>query len=937
MFLKSVELFGFKSFADRSRLDFSSGITALLGPNGCGKSNIVDSIKWVLGEQSMKTLRAGKTEDVIFNGTESRKALNVAEVTLIISNESGFLPMDLPEISIKRRVHRSGESEYFINNELVRLREIKELFFDTGIGKSAYSILEQGKIDQILSQKPEDRRYIFEEAAGITRYKQKSQEAGRKLQRTEENLQQVEQIMHEVKRTYDSRKAQAHKAERYRLLQEKIFETEIFLQLSRVHELSLKKDGKVTSLHASVDEYTQLQQVINSVNEKIEELLDQIDALSNERIDIQNRLHRIDESKSSKKHQMKLFFDQIQGYQKSVSELSARRERLLERKSRDESEIDEISERHMKLKDELDSIQSDIETFSESIGAAEERISSNMRSIQDAEKQIRRYDAEQLQLRKDLQSIVEFMVSEIDAKITDSGYSHAQRKQTEKKIEELIDSMLVSVAGRCDILDDRQKMASTSGQYQKGLFDAMAADLAALRSSLQQLQGLYGQHLSEIPAFIDELLSPAGTLTRKRKIDDRVDFLYDEIEREKERADKLSAENVSLNRKLQNYRETQEHLRLTEVDINGRLRNIENMMTAQFKALKDLETNLEEIDHDLQQAHEYQKEAQENIEELEAASVQMSEEEKDLSLRSEQLQSLMDQKSRSVAENRSGLAQSTQLMSNISQRIERSKAEIDALESENSYIYHTFEENYSNSLSEFEDRIPELDQSQEEYRGLLKSLRSQLQDLGYINHMAAEEFAEVKERYEFLKKQITDLETAKNDLKAVTEEIRRRSEELFEECYSKIKRNFHVMFRRLFGGGRAELRLVDPDHILTSGIDILAQPPGKKLEKITLLSGGERSMTAVALLFATYLVKPSPFCILDEIDAALDDANIGYFLEVLHEFSENSQFIIITHNKRTVLGSSTLLGVTMQEAGVSKAISYRIGEERDRAVIYEDG
>ncbi len=301
----------------------------------------------------------------------------------------------------------------------------------------------------------------------------------------------------------------------------------------------------------------------------------------------------------------------------------------------------------------------------------------------------------------------------------------------------------------------------------------------------------------------------------------------------------------------------------------------------------------------------------------------------------EQLKERVEAIQTSVAERRKTLSLEQELVANVSQRIERTKAEIDALESETDYIYTSFEENYSKSLAEYDGRIEELTETQQVYRSRLKQLKQQMVGLGYINHMASEEFAEVKERYEFLKKQMTDLETAKHDLVTITTEIRRRSEELFEDCYLKIKRNFHIMFRRLFGGGRAELRLVDPNDILNSGIDILAQPPGKKLEKISLLSGGERSMTAVALLFATYLVKPSPFCILDEIDAALDDANIGYFLDVLHDFSEKSQFIIITHNKRTVLGSSTLLGVTMQEAGISKAIAYRLGEEPDKASIYE--
>ncbi|MFA7371468.1 MAG: AAA family ATPase, partial [Sphaerochaetaceae bacterium] len=234
MFLKSLELYGFKSFADKTRLEFGEGITSLLGPNGCGKSNVVDAIKWVLGEQSTKTLRAGKMEDVIFNGTENRQALNVAEVSLVIGNEGRLLPIDHSEVEIRRRLFRSGESEFYINRNLVRLRDVRELFWDTGIGKSAYSILEQGKIDQILSTRPEDRRYIFEEAAGITRYKQRSLEAGRKLERTEENIEQVETLLGEIKRQYDLRKSQASKLVRYRELEKELTEIEVLLQLSTI-------------------------------------------------------------------------------------------------------------------------------------------------------------------------------------------------------------------------------------------------------------------------------------------------------------------------------------------------------------------------------------------------------------------------------------------------------------------------------------------------------------------------------------------------------------------------------------------------------------------------------------------------------------------------------------------------------------------------------
>ena len=244
MFLKSLDIFGFKSFPDKVHIDFSEGITALVGPNGCGKSNVVDAVKWVLGEQSAKTLRADKMEDIIFNGTENRKPLNVAEVTLTIRNENGFLSLDVSEIAIKRRVYRSGESEYFINNRPVKLREIRELFWDTGVGKVAYSVMEQGKIDQVLSSKPEDRRYLFEEAAGITRFKAKRQEAERKLERTEENVKRISSILNEVKRSYDSLKVQAEKTEKYKKLSDSIFEAELDVQLLKLRENNSRLDEK---------------------------------------------------------------------------------------------------------------------------------------------------------------------------------------------------------------------------------------------------------------------------------------------------------------------------------------------------------------------------------------------------------------------------------------------------------------------------------------------------------------------------------------------------------------------------------------------------------------------------------------------------------------------------------------------------------------------
>ena len=291
MFLKRLELFGFKSFADRTRIEFSEGITALLGPNGCGKSNVVDAVKWVLGEQAAKTMRAEKMEDVIFNGTESRKALNVAEVTLTISNDTGLLPIDTSEITIKRRLYRSGEGEYWINNQQCKLREVRELFWDTGVGKAAYSVMEQGKIDQILSSKPEDRRYLFEEAAGITRFKVKRAEAERKLERTEENMRQVESILNEVKRSYDSLKIQSDKTISWRKLKDDIFNFELDIQLLRLKGFIQTRHNCESDIQKATENRSRVQAQMDAVNAELSEHMDEVNTMEGRLVEMQQKIY----------------------------------------------------------------------------------------------------------------------------------------------------------------------------------------------------------------------------------------------------------------------------------------------------------------------------------------------------------------------------------------------------------------------------------------------------------------------------------------------------------------------------------------------------------------------------------------------------------------------------------------------------------------------
>ncbi|HTZ53162.1 MAG TPA: AAA family ATPase, partial [Spirochaetia bacterium] len=311
MFLKTLEIFGFKSFADKVRVEFSDGVAAILGPNGCGKSNVVDAMKWVLGEQSSRSLRAENMVDVIFNGSETRKPLSVAEVTLLVSNQDDVLPLDLPEVSIRRRLYRSGESEYFINNNVVKLKDVRELFFDTGIGKSAYSIMEQGRIDQLLSTKPEERRVVFEEAATITRFRVRGQEAGRKLEKTEENMRHVEGILDEVRRSYNSLKAQAEKAEAYRVLREQIFEVELEIQLLRLKGLLEDKKKREARLEEKTGSRDAIAREITGVNDAIAKQVDLVNSMESQLVESHKRLYQLDMEKNTRESRIRMFKERI--------------------------------------------------------------------------------------------------------------------------------------------------------------------------------------------------------------------------------------------------------------------------------------------------------------------------------------------------------------------------------------------------------------------------------------------------------------------------------------------------------------------------------------------------------------------------------------------------------------------------------------------------
>nr|WP_245523222.1 AAA family ATPase [Parasphaerochaeta coccoides] len=931
--MKTLEMIGFKSFADKTKLDFADGITCLLGPNGCGKSNIVDSIKWVLGEQSTKALRASRMDDVIFNGTDNRKPMGFAEVSLTISNEEGHLAIDAPEVEIRRRVYRNGNAEYYINRSPALLKNIKELFLDTGVGKSAYSILEQGKIDQILSHKPEDRRYIFEEAAGISRFKTQMNEAQRKLERTMENLEQVDAIFTEAKRTYTLRKGQAERVVIFKELEKQKTLLEVDTQLSTLKSYLLLKDSYIANQTKFAGELKHLTELLEQFENEIGAEQERMQEKMSRRSDIQSSISRLEAV--------------VEGLNDKLSLISDRFREMLRRKDEAENQEQTYSERLERERNELagkkqiladfvqrkERIEAEITGYQGNIELSRNMIAKQEGEIERKEADTLEQETIQAGLNESLQKITDDIVMELDKQLSESGYSSQARKRTEKQLIEYITALVNSLGTQKKFLSD---LGKTSGLSATAIMESQEKYLDSLEESLDELKSLFQEYSGTVPVFIDEFLAPQGIITQKHDLDKRMAASRRRVQDNRIAVVSLRESNQRLDEQVELFRVQLQDAQLDLADLEGK-RNAARDMAAQIQRIIDeTEMSLGDVRRTRRNVEAQIADTQEMIRKVEKDRQEAKDNIMTLREELEILRNEMDAQSSELSGKRNLQSTSLSRQQELRVEIETLNSRIMSLDEMIQKVYTDFYDNTGKSLKEYDKRLEEDIPDTSYLREQLNAIKQKIANMGTINHMAEDEFEQAKERYEFLNTQIEDLNKAKRDLEEVVTEIRSRSEELFMDSYTKISANFQSMFRRLFGGGRAELNLVDPENILESGIDILAQPPGKKLTNLTLLSGGERSMTAVAMLFATYMVKPSPFSILDEIDAALDDKNVGNFLSVLQEFGLKSQFIIITHNKHTVTGGQTLLGVTQQEAGISTTVSYRVGNQAGAPVIVSE-
>ncbi|MCL1865563.1 MAG: AAA family ATPase [Spirochaetes bacterium] len=908
MFLKSIEMFGFKSFADKTQVDFESGITAVVGPNGCGKSNIVDAVKWVLGEKQAKNIRGQTMEDIIFSGTDQRKALSLAEVALTIDNSNRILDFDSDSVTVGRRIFRDGESEYLINRSPVRLKDIDKLFMDTGIGKSAYSVLEQGKIDLILSTKAEDRRYLFEEAAGISRYKMQKRESLKKLQDTGENINRLNDIIKEIEREKELKSKQAEKTKEFLNLKGKASDIDIKLNVLKFKDIAKRFDKnhvEIEKLKQEKEKIAARVAVTSSENEKDEKRKND---LQYELFEIEKKLdtyrvrrETIDISAKKNRQLADEHLARKSSILKKLEERGSSRERLLAEKKKNEETVivlkDKINEDKSKLLEFFNGRKKKID----SIHGSRDKIEDNNKRIKDNENSLKK-------LRESIEVVIKKLVDAIEKRKLELENSELERVEVKRVIENELNAIEANLNSAIDELkinsfdSARGFLEKINIKYLKDSIDKFESYEDGFRSILFDKTGIHADKEK-----LDKQIREAVLKTDELKADNG---LLDEfIHSEQQELENINSMITRIEKDIAKYEndcdwiEKQLSSLIYQIDdIKKQIDNFNEEIVVTDKVIDEINREIKESEDRLIQFNEKSEALKASIAELVAK-------------RGEIESNIINRKTESKKDEE----EFTKILDKIN-AMERTEVELSfKRDSIQDYLWIEYEKKVKD-LDDLKINDTMANDLQEE----MQELRKKIQELGPINNLAIEEFRDLKKRFEYYIDQKADIEKARQDIIDVIEDINKTSIDLFMNTFNDIQKNFSDVFKRLFEGGEAFLEMIDTANVLDSGIDIMVRPPGKKFKNINLLSGGERALTAIALLFATYMVKPSPFCFLDEIDAPLDEQNIGKFVKMLREFAKGTQFIIVTHNKKTMNICESIYGITMEEPGVSKLISLKI-------------
>ncbi|MBE6007663.1 MAG: chromosome segregation protein SMC [Lachnospiraceae bacterium] len=1189
MYLKHLDLQGFKSFPDKIKLDFDNGITAVVGPNGSGKSNISDSIKWVLGEQRVKSLRGDKMEDIIFAGTQMRKPLGFAEVSLTLDNSDGKIPVDYSEVKVTRTVFRSGESKYAINGTQCRLKDIHELFMDTGIGREGYSIIGQGKIDEILSSKGEDRRKLFEEAAGIVKYKNRRNETLDKLEKEQRNLERVQDIINELESNVEPLRKESEKAKKYIALKEELKSLEITRFYNYVTKLDENLDKLEEAYRIMTDDSNMKDERIKEIREAARLLKEEIEALDNEIALKNSELVDIKAEEEKAEGAINLCVSQILNYDSNIERIKSDISQakldvnsltgsLLELGSEKSALLKVIDEKNADLKNkeaEYNTVESLMSVNEEHIEEFKSEILEEMKNISDAENNKMRLEAlnEQFMLRlEQINAEKEQAESRYEAanvhkeavklKLSESDEKIEALNEENKAITEKADAISVKLSkikadleaknrelgekiSRYSVLSEMEKdyegfyksvksilklrdtrfkgvcgavgeLIKVDKKYETAIETALGAGMQNIvtvdedeaknainylkannlgRASFLPLSVIKGKTFgnekgelsgaegfigiaSELVKFdkkyksiIDNLLgkvvimenidhavrlsrkagykyrivtlegdviAPGGMMTggsvskkstsffaRGREIGELKDMVLklksdigkltakgDELDEElvllkcneTTNLEKIQEIRVSVASLRQEYTQSEETLAelgekkeslekeaaLLTKQIDSATEDIEyykdeiestredikeledrlsvfkgttetgkaerekllgdlTAIKVDISALKEKKTAIEEnisrIEGEIELKNDSLSAFDENIaafeklkaekeEEKDAFNAELDKAEAKFALCSGEIEALNDKKKIKTGETKDfedeqqDALESSSLLKND---IFKTETKIERLKEDKQKIIDEIWEEYEITY-QMAEGLRDLTLTNTEADKGVKGLKGQIKELGHVNVNAIEQYRETKERYEFLTSQRDDILSAEEKLMVMVNDLTELMKKQFAEQFKVISENFNVVFKEMFGGGKAYLKLSDESNVLDSGIEIIAQPPGKNLQNMMLLSGGERALTAIAILFSILKMKPSPFCVLDEIEAALDDANVNRFAQYLKRFADDTQFIVITHRKGTMESADTMYGVTMQEKGVSKIISVKFEDAKKDAI-----
>ncbi len=979
MYLKAIRAHGFKSFADKTLIELDNKITGIVGPNGSGKSNVVDAIRWVLGEQSVKSLRGdGNMTDVIFSGSKSRNASNVASVTLVLDNTDKYFPFDFNEIAIKRRVYRDGTNEYFLNNEKVRLKDITNILLDSGIAKESFNIISQGKIEEILSNKPDERRIIFEEAAGVLKYKRRKEEALRKLDKTHSNMARVNDIISELENRIEPLRIQKDQALKYNMLTEDLKSVEVALIVNDITNLNF--------------EYQQDKNKIDSLKLEISRL--SINNTVGETKIIEYKKNIADLEIEIKKYQ-----DYLIKLTSDVEKINSRKAIILERQKYNvaDSKVHEnlvlLKEKEYNLNLEISKLNNEIKTIELNSVEVAKKISDEtdkLKVIKNNKIKLENELNENIRKENGLNLKIESLKYSID---NNSSLPIAVKKILENPklrgihniIGNLFDtdekySLAISTAlgaSLTNIVTDNEYMAKEAINYLKenklgratflplNIIKPKYVDSETLNivKNLNGYLGIASDLIKYDKAYQNIILNQLGNVLVTDNIDNAniiakaISYRYRIVTLDGELlhvGGSLTGGTVS---KARNIILEKYELESLIKEVNLTLENIKNIeekineIDNQYQACEDRVylINKEKIDNDIL-LDNYKKEMIKKEEELKTITYEITgnnnilsnqlaseeqlvlkeyyetlEKKEKVELYLNSLNKRKDDLTSELSDYELVIKKENVLFNEKKEVLNQLEIAVNRLDVKLDNLLNALSENYSLTYDAAKSKYKlEIDASLA--RNQVNSLKRQIKEIGVVNLGAIEEFEEVNKRYEFLLGQRDDLTSAETTLLEIIDEMDKVMEKEFVNTFKTIKDNFTETFKELFKGGTADLKLTDPNNILETGIEIVASPPGKKLTTISLLSGGEKTFTAISLLFAILKSKPVPFCVLDEVEAALDDVNVDSFGKYVRSLKDKTQFIIITHKKKTMEYVDTLYGITMQESGVSKLVSVKLEE-----------